>query len=58
MKCECADPGCNACNGLCTNLAKTTLFRIDMDDYTGIDLCDECTEDAMESGLFSLQPRH
>ena len=51
--CECSDPGCPACLGLCGKSAVMTLYRIDMQDLTGTDFCEDCANDAMESGLFS-----
>ena len=53
MKCECSDSGCPCCNGQCRNDGSVRLYRIDMYDETGILFCEECAEDAMESGLFT-----
>ena len=50
--CMCVDSGCT-CGGNCQKHAETTLYRIDMEDYTGTDFCEECAADAMESGVFS-----
>jgi hypothetical protein len=56
-RCECADPGCTAgitdANGKCTNKATCVLFRVDVEDNTGTAMCDECAEDALDSGLFA-----
>lgn len=59
-RCECADPGCPIHAGIdqshcppCKRLATTILYRIDMDDTTGTAFCNECAEDAMDSGLFT-----
>jgi hypothetical protein len=53
QKCECSDPLCPIHFGQkCTENATSTLFRIDMEDLTGTYMCDGCTEDAMDSGLF------
>ena len=54
MLCECSDPGCNACDGLCDKRATTALVRVDMTDYTGIAMCHACAKDALESGLFRV----
>lgn len=52
-ECECSDPGCNHCNGLCKARATNKAFRIDMQDESGVKFCRGCFEDAMESGVFS-----
>jgi hypothetical protein len=36
----------------CRLTATCVLFRIDMDDETGTAFCDDCAEDALDSGLF------
>jgi hypothetical protein len=53
-KCECGDPGCPVHKGhrSCFKWASTTLYRIDMYDETGIEMCRECADDALESGNF------
>jgi hypothetical protein len=55
--CECADPGCPAHLGLgkCAEptYARSRLYRIDMEDHTGTVFCEECYEDALDSGVFS-----
>jgi hypothetical protein len=53
--CECADKGCKAHEGMsaCHNRAKIVLYRVDMDDMTGTKFCDDCAEDAFDSGLFT-----
>lgn len=51
MKCECKDPNCT-CKGICAMPAETTLYRIDMADETGSQMCDGCAEDAINSGVF------
>ena len=58
MTCECSDPGCPAHEGVseCTNEASSTVRRIDMEDgTTTFEFCQECTEDALESGVFDTQ---
>lgn len=50
-ECECHDVGCT-CAGQCHTHAVTTLFRIDMDDWTGTRFCQDCADDAAESGCF------
>lgn len=54
-KCECADTGCRVHPGeKCDKVTRTRiLYRIDMEDYTGTRFCIPCTDDAMESGVFS-----
>jgi len=54
-RCECADSGCRAHkdHSRCHELATTILYRVDMDDTTGTAMCDACTEDAFDSGLFT-----
>jgi hypothetical protein len=50
--CQCADPGCGACNGLCSKGSRTLLFRVDMVDESGTWFCGDCADDAMDSGVF------
>jgi len=50
--CECGDPGCPVCHGHCHKPAHTTVYRSDMEDRTGTPMCDECTADCLDSGLF------
>jgi hypothetical protein len=54
--CECSDPGCRAHKGHseCDNRATSIGFRHDMEDETGTLFCDECAQDAGESGLFEF----
>jgi hypothetical protein len=53
-RCECVDTGCPANHSnQCPNIATVTLWRVDMEDITGTRFCDECADDAMESGLFT-----
>lgn len=53
--CECADPQCplHIGNSSCPNRANTILYRVDMQDETGTDMCNSCAEDAYHSGLFT-----
>ncbi len=59
-RCECFDTGDNhpinnsGRDGLqCTRKATSTLWRVDMEDNSGTRFCEECGNDAMESGLFT-----
>lgn len=51
--CECTDPGCPECGGDCDHESTDTLYRIDMEDSTGTRFCDQCSADAMDSGMFA-----
>ncbi len=51
--CECCDHGCPHCRGGCKLPATETLYRVDMEDETGLAFCEHCAADANESGLFS-----
>jgi hypothetical protein len=53
--CECTDDSCPSHEGKnrCTVLSTVTLYRVDMADETGTRFCNECCEDALESGLFT-----
>ena len=55
--CECADAGCAGDHGSsigpCGKVAITTLYRVDMEDATGTDMCVECSDDALDSGVFT-----
>ncbi len=57
--CECLDIGCPIHEGTsCRTIGHTwTLYRIDMEDVTGTRMCDPCSNDAMESGLFRTTSR-
>lgn len=52
IKCECSDPGCPMCHGKCGHDADCIAFRSDMEDRTGTPMCDDCAEDALQSGVF------
>ena len=54
-KCECSDTGCpmHENSQYCDCLANVILYRVDMDDYTGTAMCDDCANDATMSGLFT-----
>ena len=63
-QCECADPGCPCCAGTHRNareewtnhaIATMHLFRIDMEDESGVYFCDYCGEDALDSGVFRTE---
>lgn len=55
--CECSDPGCKNHPGksVC-GVARgvVNLRRVDMEDATGTMFCDECADDAFESGVFTI----
>ena len=57
QNCECSDPGCVVQHGNveCNEVATGTLYRIDMQDETGVRFCDLCASDAMGSGVFTTQ---
>ena len=56
--CECADPGCNECGGLCEKDGAVRLYRVDMDDATGVLFCEPCAADALASGVFTSLDDH
>jgi len=57
--CQCADPKCrneinHKSSPLCNRYGTVVvLYRIDMEDAGGTAFCDECAEDALDSGLFT-----
>lgn len=53
--CECTDPSCPECAGNCDHKATEILYRLDMDDESGTAFCDQCSADAMHSGVFTDQ---
>jgi hypothetical protein len=55
--CDCVDPGCPIHEGRneCVNPASTTVYRVDMEDSGGTDMCEHCAEDALSSGVFSTK---
>lgn len=54
-KCECADPRCPAHSGKsdCRAKAFQILRRVDMLDLNGTAMCNDCADDAFDSGLFT-----
>lgn len=59
-QCECADKECpkhlidsEKRTSICQSIATTILYRTDMEDNTGTAMCDECSEDAIDSGVFA-----
>lgn len=59
--CACCDPSCptpsnHAQGGGCGLPATAILYRVNMEDHTGTDMCGACAIDAIESGVFSLYP--
>lgn len=50
--CECADPGCS-CGGQCIQEGIIVLYRVDMEDLTGVRFCCKCADDALDSGVFT-----
>ena len=54
--CECADVGCPVhIDEVCPQLGHTILTRVDMTDETGTLFCWDCSDDAMDSGLFTYR---
>ena len=53
--CECSDPGCRVHKGQseCKLPVYETLYRVDMEDKTGVAFCGDCAQDAMDSGVFT-----
>lgn len=60
-RCKCSDPACPVSHGdfevthQCGRQASILLYRVDMEDETGTLMCDGCSEDAMASGLFTME---
>jgi len=54
-RCECSDTQCVAHAGTpaCNGVAISVLYRVDMEDNSGTAFCEQCADDAMESGLFT-----
>lgn len=51
--CECTDHQCpHHPNKDCDLPATGHLYRVDMEDKTGVHFCESCYEDALESGVF------
>jgi hypothetical protein len=56
--CECCDPMCPEHRGAsCGRDGRRAilrlLFRVDMEDTTGMAFCEGCADDAIKSGLFT-----
>lgn len=58
--CECHDAGCVHHEGSseCLDGASGILYRIDMLDVDGTPMCEDCTLDALNSGLFETHEEH
>ncbi len=56
-RCECGDRECPAHTNKysCDNEGKVLVFRIDMNDQSGTLMCEECADDAIESGIFTYE---
>ena len=56
-RCECSDFGCTVHEGRpnCSRNGHTVIHRMDMVDETGTLFCWECSDDAMDSGLFTYR---
>jgi hypothetical protein len=52
MDCECDDIGCPNHPNECYEKARINLRRIDSYDASGVNFCDACADDAIESGLY------
>lgn len=57
QRCECYDNLCPVHRGRngCNRKVTDQLWRVDMDDITGVLFCEHCASDAMNSGLFSCR---
>ena len=57
MFCECTDKLCPVHEGSesCSNSLSKNIVRIDMEDITGTDMCEDCAEDALASGIFTIR---
>ena len=57
--CQCSDPGCPAhkAQSWCANIVSLTAYRIDMEDRTGTPMCEKCSDDAMDSGVFTTEAK-
>jgi hypothetical protein len=53
--CLCTDPLCPHCHGRCTDQANCVVYRSDMQDETGTQMCYFCSEDALNSGCFNTK---
>lgn len=53
--CQCSDMQCptHPLMNRCANVGNQRLYRIDMADDSGTQMCVQCADDAYESGLFS-----
>lgn len=56
ITCECFDKDCPVCKGHCFSKSAFLLARVDMQNAL-IELCEECSQDALESGLFVIVHR-
>lgn len=54
-RCHCFDKGCPVHKGqhLCPNKALVRVYRVDMHDRTGTQMCEGCANDALDSGVFA-----
>ena len=56
-KCECHDKGCRHHLGATCSEPEAfiVVFRIDMQDASGTAMCEICSEDALETGVFATE---
>lgn len=54
--CACCDPGCPHHEGQsrCFHHGTIVVYRVDMEDETGTNMCNGCANDALESDVFTL----
>ncbi len=56
VQCECADAECfhpaEPGNAQCARQATHILYRCDLEDHAGTAFCEDCAEDALDSGVF------
>lgn len=53
-RCECFDADCPSACHIKREVARMVLYRVDMFDPKGLQFCEACAEDALDSGLFSV----
>ena len=60
MMCECSDRGCPVHEGdsECSRKATNHVWRVDMEDRDGLEMCEGCASDALDSGVFTSEDPH
>lgn len=54
--CQCVDALCGVCAGHCTKVSDLTLYHVDSSYRHEVRMCEDCANEAYESGEWSTEP--